>query len=55
MGLREVRDCEIQVWERRYFAKYENGVIYAWIGGCTSWSTSNMTTWEYAKLVESEE
>ena len=50
-----VRDCEIQVWERRYFAKYENGVIYAWAGGCTSWNTSNMTTWEYAKLAESEE
>ena len=49
-----VRDCEIQVWERRYFAKYENGVIYAWAGGCTSWNTSNMTTWEYAKLAESE-
>ena len=50
-----VRDCEIQVWERRYFAKYENGVIYAWAGGCTSWNTSNMTTWEYAKLAASEE
>ena len=50
-----VRDCEIQVWERRYFAKYENGVIYAWAGGCTSWNTSNMTTWEYAKLAESED
>lgn len=49
-----VRDFEDEVWERRYFAKYENGTIYAWVGGCTSWSTSNMTTWEYAKLAETE-
>ena len=50
-----VRDYESQEWEARHFAKYENGVIYAWVGGCTSWNTSNMTTWEYAKLAESED
>ena len=50
-----IRDRETQVWERRYFAKYENGVIYAWAGGCTSWSTSNMTIWEHAKLAETED
>ena len=51
-----VRDYESQEWEARYFAKYEDGVIYAWDGGSTSWtSKGNVTEWKYAKLVEGEE
>lgn len=51
-----VRDYESQEWEARYFAKYEDGVIYAWDGGSTSWtSKGNVTEWKYAKLAESEE
>ena len=54
-----VRINEDKEWERRYFAKYENGVIYAWNSGCTSWTThcmtACMTAWEYAKLAEGEE
>ena len=50
-----VRDSEDEIWERRYFAKCENETIYAWLSGCTSWSTSNMTTWVYAKLAEGGE
>lgn len=23
-----VRDCEEEVWEKRHFAKYENGIVY---------------------------
>ena len=42
-------------WIRRYFAEYKDGVVYAWNGGCTSWSEKCMTGWEYAKLAESEE
>lgn len=42
-------------WSRRYFAKYENGYVHAWIGGCTSWSEENASAWRYAKLAESEE
>ena len=54
-----VRINEDKEWERRYFAKYENGVVYAWNGGCTSWTThcmtACMTAWSYAKLAENEE
>lgn len=51
-----VRNYESQEWEARYFAKYEDGVIYAWDGGSTSWSSKgNVREWNYAKLAESEE
>lgn len=51
-----VRDYESQEWEARHFAKYEDGVIYTWDGGSTSWtSKGNVTEWKYAKLAENEE
>ena len=51
-----VRDFEGADWFRRHFAKYENGTVYAWDGGDTSWSGGDvMTDWKYAKLAESEE
>lgn len=52
-----VRDSEEGKWLRRYFANYENGTVYAWESGTTSWSSSigSVRNWEYAKLVESEE
>ena len=51
-----VRDFEGSDWFRRHFAKYENGTVYAWDGGDTSWSGEDvMTEWKYAKLAESEE
>lgn len=51
-----VRDFEGSDWFRRHFAKYENGTVYAWDGGDTSWSGEDiMTDWKYAKLAESEE
>ena len=51
-----VRDYESQEWEARHFAKYEDGVIYTWDGGSTSWtSKGNVTEWKYAKLAEGEE
>lgn len=43
---------------KRYFAKYENGLVYAWVNGRTSWSAGGKdyaTNWKYAKLAESEE
>ena len=49
-----VRDCDDDRWIKRYFAKYENEIIYAWNSGATSWSTSHITGWKYAKLAESE-
>lgn len=50
-----VRNSEEEVWEKRHFAKYENGIVYAWAAGGTSWSavSSNMTDWKMAKLTES--
>lgn len=50
-----VRDNDDCKWIRRYFAKYEDGVIYAWSGGCTSWTEDYTTGWKYAKLAESED
>ena len=51
-----VRDSEGEPWQRRYFAKYENGLIYVWMHGYTSWSTpdGNTAPWTYAKLAETE-
>ena len=51
-----VKFVEDEEWEERHFAKYENGKVYAWSDGCTSWSTrGHMIAWRYAKLAESEE
>ena len=51
-----VRDSEDKDWERFYFAKYENGLVYTWVAGATSWTAKgNMYKWRYAKLAESEE
>ena len=49
-----VKDCDDDRWIKRYFAKYENEIIYAWNSGATSWSTSHITGWKYAKLAEPE-
>lgn len=37
-------------WHRRHFAKINNGVFYVWEDGRTSWTTSNMVMYKYAKL-----
>lgn len=52
-----VRDKEEDRWVKRYFAKYENGRVFAWIDGYTSWGCQEYETisWEYAKLAEDEE
>lgn len=43
-------------WYKRYFAKYENGNVYAFADGCTSWSAAgDVSGWNYAKLAEEEE
>ena len=50
-----VRDYEDGEWVKRYFAKFEDGKVYAWVDGGTSWSSDNKThKWNYAKLAESE-
>lgn len=53
-----VRDSEERMWRKRHFAKFENGIVYAWSEGLTSWSayrSSDISTWRMAKLAESEE
>lgn len=53
-----VRDRGEEAWRKRHFAKYENGIVYAWSGGTTHWSvrrSSNISDWAMAKLAESEE
>lgn len=50
-----VRDYDRERWEPRYFAKYENGKIYAWLRGATSWSNKeDPYPWKYAKLYKEE-
>lgn len=42
-----------KVWKCRYFSKYENGKVYAWADGKTSWSNrvcDEPSCWEIAKL-----
>lgn len=49
-----VRDFENQDWKKRYFAFFDDELIYAWDGGATSWSVKNKDAipWKYAKLAE---
>lgn len=42
-------------WNKRYFAKYINGGVYAWDCGATSFSSNHCTKWAYAKLYKEEE
>ena len=41
-------------WYKRYFARYENGIVYCWDMGATSWTTRITNNWNYAKLAEGE-
>lgn len=52
-----VRDCEEEEWVPRYFAKFEDGYVYAFNNGATSWSSDVdcSLNWRYAKLAEMEE
>ena len=52
-----VRDSKEEAWTKRHFAKYENGIVFAWGNGLTSWGAhrSNVVGWGMAKLEESEE
>lgn len=44
-------------WNKRHFAGFKNGKVYAWHDGLTSWSAIGECErgWKYAKLAESEE
>ena len=44
-------------WKQRHFAKFEDGKVYAFLHGVTSWSAEDIDYvygWRYAKLAEVE-
>lgn len=45
-----IRDTNTQNWGKRHFAKYEDGKIFAWADGHTSFTENATTQWAYAKL-----
>lgn len=50
-----VRDYEDEKWVKKHFAKFENGKVYTWFNGGTSWSSSSTMDWRYAELAETED
>ena len=51
--VKDYSDCE---WIKRHFVKYENGRVFTWSNGATSWSNDGRTTtWGMAKLSERSE
>ena len=51
-----VRRSIAEEWQKRHFAKYENGTVYTFYDGRTSWTdyATSLTAWEHAKLPEKE-
>ena len=46
-----VRDNKNTEWIRRHFAKYEDGLIYTWISGNTSWTAEGfVNSWNTPNL-----
>lgn len=40
-------------WYKRYFSRYEDGIVFAFANGTTSWSSQRSDIdWRYAKLAE---
>lgn len=50
-----VKDTIERKWHKRYFAKYEDGVVYAWDSGKASFTTVYTARWDCAKLYEEGE
>ena len=44
--------CE---WLKRHFAFRENGVVYCFLDGGTSWTEKRTTDWKYCKLAKEGE
>ena len=49
-----VRNYKNGEWYKRYFAKYEDGKVHAWLNGRTSWNETSIYAWNYARLAEPE-
>lgn len=50
-----IRDSGDGTWYKRHFAKYEDGKVYAFCDGQTSWSGNSPVCWEQAKLDTDDE
>lgn len=52
-----VKNTEEGEWQKRYFARFEDGEVCAWVNGGTSWTRhdGDVRAWKCAKLAESEE
>lgn len=50
-----IRDRKTDPWEVMYFAKYEDGKVWCWSDGRTSYTTKSVCDWEFAKLPTPEE
>lgn len=53
-----VRDVANIDWVGRHFARFENGRVYAWDSGTTSFTAPDdkyITAWDFAKLAEEGE
>ena len=50
-----VRDYEEENWTKRHFAKYEDGKIYVYPNGTSSFTNNGETiSWNYCKLYKEE-
>ena len=49
-----VRDKPCNEWLKRHFAKYEDGKVYVFKDGRTSWNSRGITHWEETKLWENK-
>ena len=47
-----VRNKSDDNWLKRYFAKYEDGKVYVFNDGRTSWNNEGITHWQETKLWE---
>jgi hypothetical protein len=50
-----VRDSDSAYWNHRYFARFEDGKIFTWANGTTSFSAKgfdDVTWWNQGKLAE---
>lgn len=50
-----VRDSDSEPWKPRYFAKFEDGKIFTWTNGATSFSRDSVcdsSWWNQGKLAE---
>lgn len=52
-----VRDNETSQWERRHFARFKDGIAWAYVSGRTSWSSevSGGIPWEFYRRPTDEE